>query len=356
MELNRCKYVWVLLITLSLPAILSYYRSNYGQMITRDTGDITAALGRKLMVSRRQKGPNTSPNNSSVSLPRPVINGIKSVIVFIGHAHSGHSIVGSILDSHPHIVVSHELNLFQEMLLHPKWSKSDIFNALWQESVQSSTLGLRTESKKAHRKGYTLSIPGLYQGTYESYIDVIGDKKGGTMGMMLTKSPEQWKRYYDMLKSVTGLPVKIFHVIRNPFDNIASTILIKGKVNVSKSFKELKKEGSNYWINSSCIDKFTSKYFKRFQSIESAKVKYDLDVIEIHGIDLITDPKKVISDMCDYLQVSCSDHFISVCSKKIFPKESRTRYQLHWEDSQIESIQKRIEEFKNLHRYIEFDS
>jgi len=85
-------------------------------------------------------------------------------------------------------------------------------------------------------------------------------------------------------------------------------------------------------------------------------VRFDLGVIEVHGKDLIADPKKVISEMCDFLQVTYSDHFISVCSEKVFPQESKTRYQLHWEKYQIKEVQRRIKEFSNLHRYIKFDS
>ena len=33
----------------------------------------------------------------------------------VGHAHSGHSIVGSLMDSHPRIVISDEYDLFTEL-------------------------------------------------------------------------------------------------------------------------------------------------------------------------------------------------------------------------------------------------
>ena len=39
-------------------------------------------------------------------LPLSVINRVKIYVFFVGVARSGHSIVGAILDSHPHIVIS----------------------------------------------------------------------------------------------------------------------------------------------------------------------------------------------------------------------------------------------------------
>jgi len=309
---------------------------------------------------RKLSGRNPSLDFAATEkLPQKVIDGVKSVILFLGHSHSGHSIVGSILDSHPHIVVSHELDLFQKMDVNPGWDKSDIFNALWQESVSSSKSGLRTEEGKAYRKGYSLAIPDLYQGTYDSQIDVIGDKKGSKMTHLLKVNREHWKELLDRLTSVTGLPVKIFHVIRNPFDNIATSVLFYAKqhsANKSMSIPELKQEGRVHTFNPKWIDYQIVGHFNYHEVIDDAKVRFNLDVIEVHGKDLITDPKKVISEMCDFLQVTCSDHFISVCSDKIFPEESKTRYQLHWEEYQIKEVQKRIEKLSNLHRYIEFDS
>ena len=48
--------------------------------------------------------------------PLSVINGVKAFVFFIGKGRSGDSIIASILDtvdSHPHMVVSNELNLFK---------------------------------------------------------------------------------------------------------------------------------------------------------------------------------------------------------------------------------------------------
>ena len=355
MESTRCRICWISALISLLLLVLLYSSIRNTNQLYLPADEVSTIPEQPTQKSSLQK----SSSNLPEKLSRRVINRVKLFVLFVGHAHSGHSVVGSILDSHPHIVVSHELSLFSKMDVHPEWSKSDIFNAIWQRSIESSTSGLRTDKKKAYRKGYSLAIPNLYQGTYESYIEVIGDKKGGTMARMLMSNPEHWKQTLDRLKSVTGVPVKIFHVIRNPFDNIATTVLFSARKSPTintKSITKLKQEGRNYSLDPKWIDKHIRGYFNRFQAIEDAKVRFELDVINVHGKDLIDDPKKVISEMCDFLQVTCSDHFISVCSDKIFPKESKTRYQLHWEDYQIKEVQQKIKEFSNLHRYIEFDS
>ena len=312
----------------------------------------------KYLLKTQEQTPRKALLQSVEKLPKRVASRIKSLVLFIGHSRSGHSIVASILDSHPHIVMSHELGLLRKMVHNPNWTKKQIMNALWQKAVSAvSTSGARTET--AVQKGYTLAIPNLYQGTYESYIDVIGDKKGLETAALLANNSTFWKQTFDRLETVTGLPVKLFHVIRNPYDNIATLVFynaIKSHNTTTDDVVELKQNGYNYSFDSYLIDEQIAKYFKLYQASEDAKVRFGIDTIQIHGKDLIANPRRVIEEMCDFLQVTCSDHFISVCSSKMFANESKTRYQIHWNDYHIKEIQKGIAQFDSLRRYAEFDS
>ena len=299
----------------------------------------------------KQGVPSGTPHEvPSHELPERVINGVKSFLIFVGHAQSGHSIVASILDSHPHIVVTHELNLFHKMGDNPQWTKSDIFNAIWKQSVTTSGSGLRM----AHHKGYTLAIHGLYQGTYDSYIDVIGDKKGGTNAQLLVVRPKFWERIYNQLKSIA--PVKVFHVIRNPFDNIVTSAFFAATGFNGTEVTYLKKNGYNHSIDAKYVDPQISQYFMLYKAIEDARTKFDLDMIQIHGKDLVADPRKIIKELCDFLQVTCDNHFLTVCSNKIFLAESKTRYRLYWKDYQIKRVRNNIKKFSTLQRYLDFDS
>ena len=97
-------------------------------------------------------------------LPQSVIDHIKTFVFFIGHARSGHSIVGSLIDGHPRMAISHEFDLFSKISdgsLAP--TKPEIFNALWYNS-RRSLAGFRAASFNG--KGCTLFVDGLYQGRY----------------------------------------------------------------------------------------------------------------------------------------------------------------------------------------------
>lgn len=287
-------------------------------------------------------------------LPQSVIDGIKTFVYFIGHARSGHSIVGSVLDGHPHIVISHESKIFRHLIKRPIFAarKSYIFNTIWSSAFLSANSGIRTA--RVNGKGYTLAVGGLYQGTYDSYIDVIGEKKGDLTTEMFLYSPTRLGHVIDKLNTTLGLPLKVFHVIRNPFDNIATAVLYDnfrdGEIGKAKRYKGV------YAFNTSLVDKEIETYFRYYQAIEDAKEMFKFDLMEIHGKDFVANPRTMIIKMCNFLKVHCSEDYLSVSSKKIFSSESKTRHKIKWEDYQILKVQSYIENFSNLRRYLKFNA
>ena len=180
-------------------------------------------------------------SSNAAPLPLSVVDGVKTFVFFIGIGRSGHSIVASILDSHPHMVVSNELNLFKLLNTTPcaAEDKSFLFNQIWNKSYTQANTNLKDSSK-----GYTLAIDGLYQGSYVSHINVIGDKMGGSTLALFLASPVQFESHLNKLRSLVNLPIKVLHVIRNPYDNIATKSLHLGlKLQYSK-FAAVKKDNA----------------------------------------------------------------------------------------------------------------
>jgi hypothetical protein len=42
---------------------------------------------------------------------------VQSYCMFVGHPRSGHTLIGALLDAHPHIVIAHELNALRYVRL-----------------------------------------------------------------------------------------------------------------------------------------------------------------------------------------------------------------------------------------------
>ena len=283
---------------------------------------------------------------------------VETFIFFLGHSRSGHSIVGSILDAHPHVILAHEAKLFIALSVDLSSrtlrynNKSVIFNALWNNSFHSSTTGLRTREENALKKGYSLSIDGLYQGTFVPPIQVIGDKSGGKTTALFMTKPLMWDQVFFKLKSVLNIPIKVIQVIRNPYDNIATSVLYKSK---GLQVTTVKQSNISVEVDDSVMRRCINRYFDFYKAVLLLKYKYNLNVLEVHGKDLIENPKVTILSMCSFLGLSCSDDYLETCSSKLFKTESKTRYKLAWTKELISVVQDSIMNFKSLKRYYSFD-
>ena len=283
-------------------------------------------------------------------LPPSVIDHVKTFLFFLGHSRSGHSIVGSLIDSHPNMVVASEVDVFTRLSdgsLAP--IKSEIFNALWVNTREDLMRGLRAKSTDG--KGYNLFVDGLYEGRYVDHIDVIGDKKGGITAKLLATEPDKWLHVYDILISL-NVTIKVIFVIRNPYDNIGTSLFYGLNTNINvNNFGRVKQSNDTYNFDPSIVQKNIERYFLYHQAIADAKKKYNLDVIEIHITDLISDPRGTLVNICDSLGVTCSDNYLKICSNKIFKTVSRTRHLIRWTDEQLIMIQQNIEKYTCLKGY-----
>ena len=293
----------------------------------------------------------TSVTNSQlmIKLPQFVIDRIKTFVFFLAYPHSGHSIVGSLMDSHPHIVISHEVDVFRKLsegVLSP--TKQDIFNAVWRNTMWTIINGRRIENVK----GYDLLVDGLYQGKYIDYIDVIGDKKGGGTIHLLSRKPEKWSRVYEILKSL-NVKLKVIQVYRNPYDTIASTLILKN--NLKKKFANIKQCNTTSNYSSVQVKLLIKDFFLHHNAIIDVKKIHNLDLIEIHGKDLISDPRGTLLKLCNHVGVNCSNNYLDICSDKVFKTESRTRRLIKWTDQQLKMIQQNIDKCTDLKGY-NFDS
>ena len=284
-------------------------------------------------------------SNNSTLLPQNVINGVRHFTFFLGHPRSGHSIVASLLDAHPHIVLAHEADVFTKISsgkIPPR--KSAIFNAIWKCTILSTQQGARVSEEK----GYSLLVEGLYEGKYVDHIDVIGDKKAGTTTLMLYHDTAEWSKVLRILRSSVS-SVKVIHVIRNPYDNIATDILYASH-SINKLL-DIKKNNTAVEVKLSSLSKHINQYFILHDAIEAAKKMFDLDIIDVHIKDLIANQRSTLLKLCGFLHVVCPDDYIDTCSKKMYKTESKTRYLVKWSDESLDKVQENIEYYGNLHGY-----
>ena len=241
---------------------------------------------------------------------------LEAYVFFIGYQQSGHSIIGSLLDAHPHAVVGHELHAIK----------------LWNEGVGRTALFdaivLNTWSscqKKRLANGYTYAVPGQWQGKYRS-IKVIGDKKGGLSTGLLAKNQDVIPRFRDYI----GLPLRVIHVTRNPFDNIAS-IQLRSEYDAHKSFG----------LYSTAV-------------INNQKIREMLEPDELMDFsheDFIKDPKTALVKLCQFIGLEPEAKFLEDCSAIVNPTPSRTRHFIDWNSAVYTRVNRLIHDYSFLKAY-----
>ena len=95
------------------------------------------------------------------------IDGVQLFLMFIGWPRSCHSIIGSMLDAHPNMVVAHEYFLFDQLAKNQELvtDRNRLFDALFRNTYKSlQQKGWRASSRD--EKGYDLNINGSWQGRF----------------------------------------------------------------------------------------------------------------------------------------------------------------------------------------------
>jgi hypothetical protein len=239
--------------------------------------------------------------------------------MFIGHGRTGHSLVGSLLNGHSEMVVSHELDALCLLdRARVPVSRDQLFAAILQRDAEFTGLGREWEK-------YGYDIPGTSQGEFDS-LRIIGDKKGAASTRRLGTSPE----LLGTLRETVSLPLRVVHVVRNPFDTIASR----------RTLKETWKE---YGIE---------KYFANADNVELVSEMLDEEeYFRLHFEDLVADTTDKLSELCAFLGVEPGEDYLSACEQFVFDSPKQTRHEIDWREEEVARIERKNQDYDWLAHY-----
>ena len=297
-------------------------------------------------------------------LPSKAIYRIKKFVVFMGDVRSGSSIIGTLMDAHPHVLVSNEYRLFNqfwELDLAPDYTwKKNLFNKIYTRSKQDARKG---GSRSGTGKGYKLKVDGQWQGGYDRWIEVIGDKSADITIKAYLADKEAFLRNYKKLIDKTSIPVLVINTVRNPFDIMATNMAIMGGESLSK-FRKLKStfqsadseskggKGVQKMNDKVQIERQINGYFIMLHPVMELISTFGRgNVLDVHNCDLVNDPRGTMRRIFDFLDVDTTEHYLDVCAEKVFKSESRSRNMVVWTPEQIEMVEKRMKRYEILNRY-----
>jgi hypothetical protein len=253
---------------------------------------------------------------------------IETFAFFVGYPRSGHSLVGACLDAHPNAVISHELDALA--LVKNGLDRTSLFDAICEKSKTFYESGNEWS-------GYSYRIPGMWQGRYEN-IRLIGDKCGGKSAAHLQEQP-------SLLNDVKKLALKcrMIHVVRNPFDCIATAVKKQETIQQRKfTTLDLLEKADNF--------------FQKAQTIHGLIENEKEAILTIRHENLLDNSRKELTDLTLLLELPLQEAWLNACASVIWPSARKSRSKIDlWEPSSIDYIQEKIGLFPFLKGYT-FDS
>lgn len=296
--------------------------------------------------TRKEISP-TSMRNTAASKEetQPDFSFMQTMLLFIGYPRSGSTLLGSLLDAHPAMVVANEYNLVFKLknFTSNKKTREDVFSELYKNSVLEASKEQRAANKKYF---FHYHVPGLWQGKTKGPLKVIGDKKSSAT----TRALESTKVHnsFEELSRLVKLPIKFIHLIRNPYDNIATMALRAAHPGSRMKAQKLE----NYKLdNRQVLEHQTNIYFSLIDKNINLRKRFGDNVLDVHYSYFVRKPKRHLKRLCAFLDVTCTTDYIDACRKIVFKNETYTRRHVVWDDELKQRIADKIKSVEFLENY-----
>lgn len=250
------------------------------------------------------------------------LDAVQTYCLFIGHARSGHSIVGALIGAHPQAVTSDELDALHYVRA-----------GVGRRELMALTLAAaRSQARGREKQGrdgavYSYEVPDWWRDEWQS-LRVVGDSLAGRTVQALQDEPALIDRVDALLDPTV---VRYIHVVRDPFDNI-STMIIRGE----RSF-----EGA------------CERYFATCAALIDARARLGSErVHELTHEEFVTAPREELRRLCAYLGLESSVGYEDACAAIVFDSPSRSSSRVAWDAGMVERVRQQVSAYPFLARYL----
>lgn len=251
---------------------------------------------------------------------RRAFEDLSAYCTFVGYPRSGHTLVGSLLDAHPDVVVAHELDALR--LVRWRVPRPVLLGLLLRRSQEFAASGSRW-------MGYSYAVPGGWQGRYKT-LRVIGDKRGATSSTRLGARPHLVHR----LRATVALPLRFVRVMRNPFDNIARMYLVA------------RERGPTTLMDT------IGRYRRLAEDSDRARAMVpDQEWMDVRSEDVVADPRGALGRLCEFLGILPAEDYLEAAAAIVFTSPNRTREKIEWSPPEVEQVEGLIHSIPHLSGY-----
>ncbi len=235
---------------------------------------------------------------------------------FIGYPRSGHSILGSLMDAHPDMIIAHELDALR--FLAAGFQSRQIYHLI----VENSRLFTRHGRKWGP---YSYAVPGQSQGEF-TRLRVIGDNKAGQSTMRIGGN---WM-LLDKLRAEIPLKHRLIHVVRNPWDNIATM--------------SSRNTGGD-------VVRATERYFFMCETNERLRRELGPQVLDIHHEEFLRSPAECLTRLCGFVGLSADDSWVNACCAIVYRTPHKSRDDIAWPPGTRDIVEREKARYEFLRDY-----
>ncbi len=221
------------------------------------------------------------------------------------------------MDAHGDMVIAHELDAVR--FVEAGFDEEQIYYLLLENARLCAANGRRWGR-------YAYAVPG---GRHEGFdrLRVIGDKKGGVTTAHIARRPE----LLDRVLSVFTRPVKMIHVVRNPFDIIAR-------------MQEREVRGG--------LEAAGKVFFNLCKTNQTIGER--LGPGNVHPLrheDLLADPRAELGRLCRFLGVEAGDTYLDACASILYDAPKKSRRAADWPDHVVDAVTAEMGKYPFLRQY-----
>lgn len=252
-------------------------------------------------------------------------DGLESFCCFVGHGRSGSTLVGALLNAHPNIAMSNEINALRR--LRTGLTVQQLFRVIYLVSRRQARRGSMGGG------GYSYDVDYRWQGAIKE-LRVIGDRKAGATAYEILRYPQLLASLAQKVK----LEKKFINVVRNPFDSIATTFHKTVRKSAEAADAHLVREIDNY--------------FARWAAVRLVEETFGPQSVHHLMLEqLIADPLRQLRETCRFLGVEPLEEYLRSCADIVMKIPNESRWSLNWSDRHITMIRQRMKDYRWLGEY-----
>ncbi|MDX1395605.1 MAG: sulfotransferase [Gemmatimonadota bacterium] len=232
---------------------------------------------------------------------------VEAYCFFIGYPRSGTSLLGSLLDAHPDAVIAREMDAIR--YVNARFDRARLFHLLEENASREAASGRRHTAS-----GYAYPVPGQWQGRHRT-LRVIGDKQAAGSTIRLAKNPA----LLDALRRTVGAPLRVIHVVRNPFDVIATM-----------ARREAQNGGPDGTTGAPDLERAFLRFETLTATVDRLSTELGDELYPVAHERLVDDPQGELGALCGWLGLSASADYLDACAAIVWTNPQRTRDRVTW--------------------------